>query len=159
MGITHSLTTLTLAPTREITKGLSLAASMPRWNRLNNGNGPNAFGRDSPVQGLGHWSDEIGTVGSVAEVKTEWRIGSGAPFNEDSRINFRSRIGSRPWTGGDDMILTPFSLSPMTDTAVDCLSTLFLAYCTLADSDDDISADNRVTSRSSASNPIPLLTD
>jgi hypothetical protein len=59
----------------------------------------------------------------------------------------------------NDMILTPFSLSPTTDTAVDCLPALFLAYCTLADSDDALSIDDRVTPRPSVINPIPLLTD
>jgi hypothetical protein len=44
--------------------------------------------------------------------------------------------------GGDDTILTPFSISPMTDTAVDSLPELFLAYCTLADSDDVMSDDD-----------------
>jgi hypothetical protein len=57
------------------------------------------------------------------------------------------------------MILTPFSLSPMTDMAVDCLPALFLAYCTLADSDDATSLDDRVTPRASASDPVLLLTD
>jgi hypothetical protein len=28
------------------------------------------------------------------------------------RLNFLSRTGSQPWMGGDDTILTPFSLSP-----------------------------------------------
>jgi hypothetical protein len=44
--------------------------------------------------------------------------------------------------GGDDMILTPFSVSPMTDMAVDSLPELFLAYCMLADSDDVLSIDD-----------------
>src|SRR6266852_9166116 len=35
--------------------------------------------------------------------------------------------------------LTPFSTSPMTDTVVDSLPTLFLAYCMLCDTDDKIS--------------------
>jgi hypothetical protein len=107
---------------------------MPERLRLNNGNGPDAFGRDSPVRGLGHWSDKIGAAGSATEAETEQRAGSGAPFTNDSRLNsFSSQTGSRPWTGGDDTILTPFSLSPMTDTAVDCLPALFLAYCTITD--------------------------
>jgi hypothetical protein len=58
-----------------------------------------------------------------------------------------------------DTVLTPFSISPTTDTAVDCLPTLFLAYCTLADSDDMLSIDNQVTPRPSDMDPIPLLTD
>jgi hypothetical protein len=61
--------------------------------------------------------------------------------------------------GGDDTILTPFSLSPTTDTAVDFLPALFLAYCTLADSDDVVSIDDRVTPRGSTLDPVPLLTN
>jgi hypothetical protein len=57
-----------------------------------------------------------------------------------------------------DTILTPFSLSPMTDTAVDSLPELFLAYCILADSDDIMSADDQVVPRGSGLDPIPLLT-
>jgi hypothetical protein len=132
---------------------------MPRGNGLKNGNEPDAFGWDSLVWGLGHWSEEIGAVGLVAEAEMEWHMGSGAPFNEDSRLNFPSQIGSQPWMGGDDMVLTPFSLSPMTDTAVDCLPALFLAYCTLCDSDDVIPTDNREVPWPLASDPIPLLTD
>jgi len=52
--------------------------------------------------------------------------------------------------------LTPFSTSPMTDTAVDSLPTLFLAYCTLRDSDNRISIDDRITPWPSASDPTPL---
>jgi hypothetical protein len=58
-----------------------------------------------------------------------------------------------------DMILTPFSLSPMTDAAVDLLPALFLAYCTLADSNDILSIDDRVAPRGSGLDPVPLLTD
>jgi hypothetical protein len=62
------------------------------------------------------------------------------------------------WQGmAVDTILTPFSLSPMTDTAVDSLPELFLAYCTLADSDDVVSNDDRVVPRGSGSDPVPLL--
>jgi hypothetical protein len=46
----------------------------------------------------------------------------------------------------------------MTDTAVDSLPELFLAYCTLADSDDIMSDDDRVVPRGSDSDPVPLLT-
>ena len=34
-------------------------------------------------------------------------------------------------------ILTPFSISPMTDASVDALPTLFLAYCALDHADSD----------------------
>jgi hypothetical protein len=47
----------------------------------------------------------------------------------------------------------------MTDTAVDCLPALFLAYCMIADSDDMLSIDDRVTPRALALDPVPLLTD
>jgi hypothetical protein len=59
----------------------------------------------------------------------------------------------------DDTILTPFSFSPMTDTAVDSLPALFLAYCTIADSNDVVSIDDRVTPQPPALDPVPLLTD
>jgi hypothetical protein len=58
-----------------------------------------------------------------------------------------------------DTILTPFSLSPTTDTAVDSLPTLFLAYCTLVDSDDMMSDNDRAVPQGLALNPVPLLTD
>jgi hypothetical protein len=57
------------------------------------------------------------------------------------------------------MILTPFSLSPTTDTAVDSLPDLFLAYCTLADSDDVMSDDDQVVPRGLDLDPVPLLSD
>jgi hypothetical protein len=57
-----------------------------------------------------------------------------------------------------DTILTPFHFSPMIDTAVDSLPELFLAYCTLADSNDIMSDDDRVVPRGSGSDPVPLLT-
>jgi hypothetical protein len=57
------------------------------------------------------------------------------------------------------MILTPFSLSPTTDLAVDSLPELFLAYCTLVDTDDVLSPDDRVVSWGSGLDPVPLLTD
>jgi hypothetical protein len=123
-----------------IMRASSSLASMPRRNRLNtNGNGPDAFGRDSPVRGMGHWSDKIGVADSATEAETGQRTGSRALFTEDSRLDLPSRTGSRPWTGGDDTILTPFSISPTTDTAVDSLPALFLAYCMLANSDDILS--------------------
>jgi hypothetical protein len=61
--------------------------------------------------------------------------------------------------GGDDTILTPFSLSPMTDVAVESLPALFLAYCMLADSDNVLSPDDQVAPRGSGSDLVPLLTD
>jgi hypothetical protein len=88
-----------------------------------------------------HWSDKIGVADSVTETETGRRVGCGVS-SEDSRLDSSSQTGSRPWTGGDDTILTPFSLSPTTDTTVDSLPELFLAYCTLADSDDVMSDDD-----------------
>ena len=35
-------------------------------------------------------------------------------------------------------ILTPFSISPMTDASVDALPTLFLAYCAMDHTDSDL---------------------
>jgi hypothetical protein len=43
----------------------------------------------------------------------------------------------------------------MTDMVVDCLPALFLTYRTLADSDDDVSADDRVTPWPLASGLFP----
>jgi hypothetical protein len=106
---------------------------MPRGKRLNYGNEPDAFGQDSPVWGLGHWLDEIGTAGSATEAEMGWCVGSGAPSIKGFRLGSPSQLRSRPWTGGDDTILTPFSLSPITDSATDFLPDLFLAYCTITD--------------------------
>jgi hypothetical protein len=158
-GTIPSSTTLKPVPITGIMRTSSSLASMPRRNRLNtNGNGPDTFGQDSPVRRMVHWADEIGIVGLATEAETERRVGSGVPFTEDSKINFPSRTGSQPWTGDDDTILTPFSLSPMTDMAVDSLPELFLAYCTLVDSDDIMSNDDRVVPRGSDLDPVPLLT-
>ena len=71
----------------------------------------------------------LGEAGSVTETETGRRAGGGVDRLDDSRLNFRSRLGPRPSTGGDVTILTPFSTSPMTDASVDALPTLFLAYC------------------------------
>jgi hypothetical protein len=158
-GIIPSSITLKPVPIMGIMRTSSSLVSMPRRNRLNtNGNGPDAFGQNSPVRRMVHWSDEIGETGSVTEAETERRVGSGALFTEDSKKDLPSQTGSRPWTGGDDTILTPFSLSPMTGMAVDSLPELFLAYCTLANSDDVMSDDDRVVPRGSDLDPIPLLT-
>jgi hypothetical protein len=127
------------APTKATTKGFLSVASMPEQLRLNNENGPDVFGRDSPVRRMGHWSDRIGAAGSATEAEMEWRMGSGVLFTKNSRPDFPSRTGSRLWTGGDDTILTPFSLSPMTDMVVDSLPALFLDYCTIANSDNVVS--------------------
>jgi hypothetical protein len=136
----------------------SSRASMPRGNRLNtNGNGPDDLGRDSPVRGWGTGQSKLVVADSVTEAETGQRVGRGAP-SEDSRTDFPSRTGSRPWMGSDDTILTPFSHSAMTDSAVDSLPELFLAYCTLTDSDDIMSDDDRVIPQGSDSDPVPLLT-
>jgi hypothetical protein len=84
MGTTRLSTVPKPAPTKATTKGPSSVASMPEQIRLNNGNGPDAFSQDSPVWGLGHWSDEIGAAGSATEAEMEQCMGSGAPFNQDS---------------------------------------------------------------------------
>ena len=79
----------------------------------------------------------LGEAGSVTETETGQRVGGGVDRLNDSRLNFRSRLGPRPSTGGDVTILTPFSISPMTDASVDALPTLFLAYCALDHADSD----------------------
>jgi hypothetical protein len=158
-GITPTSTTHKHVPITGIMRASSSRANMPRRNRLNtNGNGPDDFGRDSPVRGWGIGRTKLVAVDSATEAETGRRVGCGAP-SEDSKLDLSSRTGSRPWMGGDDMILTPFFLSLMTDTAVDSLPELFLAYCTLADSDDVMSDDDRVVPRGSGTDPVPLLTD
>jgi hypothetical protein len=95
-GTIPSLTTPKPVPITGIMRTSSSLASMPRRNRLNpNGNGPDAFDQDSPVQRMVHWSDEIGVADSVTETETGQRVGCRAP-SEDSRLNFSSRTGSRP---------------------------------------------------------------
>jgi hypothetical protein len=157
-GITPTSTTRERAPITGIMRASSSRANMPRRNRLNtNGNGPNDLGWDSPVRGWGTGRLKLVVADSVTEAETGRRAGCGAP-SEDSTLDLSSRTGSRPWTGDDDTILTPFSLSPMTDTTVDSLPELFLAYCTLADSDDIMPDDDRVIPRGSGTDPVPLLT-
>jgi hypothetical protein len=157
-GTTPTLTTHEHVPITGIMRASSSRASMPRRNRLNtNGNGPDNFGWDSPVRGWGAGQTKLAVADSATEAETGWHVGCRAP-SEDSRTDLPSRTGSRPWTGGDDTNLTPFSLSPMTDMAVDSLPELFLAYCTLADSNDIMSDDDRVAPRGSDSDPVPLLT-
>jgi hypothetical protein len=50
-----------------------------------------------------------------------------------------------------DTILTPFSLSPLMDMAVDSLPGLFLTYCTITDLDDVLSIDDRTVPQASDS--------
>jgi hypothetical protein len=95
--ITPSSITPKPVPIMGIMRTSSSLANMPRGKRLNpNGNGPDAFGRDSPVQGMGCWSDEIGKAGSVTEAEMGRHMGSRAPSIEDSRLGLLSRTGSRP---------------------------------------------------------------
>jgi hypothetical protein len=157
-GITLTSITHEHVPITGIMRAFSSQMSMPRRNRLNtNGNGPNDFGWDSPVRGWGAGQSKLVVADSVIETETGQREGCRA-LSEDSSLDLSSRTGSRPWMGGDDTILTPFSVSTMTDTAVDSLPELFLAYCTLADSDDLMSDDDRVVPQGSDSDPAPLLT-
>jgi hypothetical protein len=158
-GIIPTSTTHKHVPITGIIRVSFSQASMPRRNRLNtNGNGPDDFGRDSPVWGWGAGQSKLVVADSATEAETGRHVGCGA-LSEDSKPDLSSRTGSRPWTGSDDTILTPFSLSPMTDSAVDSLPELFLAYCNLADTDDVSSPDDRVTPQGSGSDPVPLLTD
>jgi len=79
-------TTLKPALTKEATIGKNRQACMPRGNRLKYENGLDVFSQDSPVQGLGHWPDEIGEAGSTIAVETERRMGGGI-IHKDSRLN------------------------------------------------------------------------
>jgi hypothetical protein len=95
-GITPSSTTPKHVPITRITRASSSQASMPRRNRLNpNGNGPDDFGRDSPVRGWGTGQSKLVAADSAAEAETGWRAGCEAP-SEDSRPDPSSRTGSRP---------------------------------------------------------------
>jgi hypothetical protein len=65
-------------------------ANMPRGNRLNtNGNGPDTFGRDSPVWGWGTGQMNLVVADSVTEAETRRRTGCGAS-SEDSRLDLSS---------------------------------------------------------------------
>jgi hypothetical protein len=77
-----------------------------------------------------------------------------ALFNNEA---VETRVQNMKEKRAHDTILTPFSLSPMTDTAVDSLPELFLAYCTLADSNDIMTNDDRAVPRGSGEDPVPLL--
>ena len=123
--------------------------SLPRWLGRQTGERERVFTpqsgkrpaeeRDTSTRWLERRGPErtLGEAGSVTETETGRRAGGGADRLDDSRLNFRSRLGPRPSTGGDVTILTPFSTSPMTDASVDALPTLFLAYCALDHADSD----------------------
>ena len=125
------------APIEETMMESNPLGYMPRRKRLKSGNGPDTDGRDSPMQWTGHRSDENGAAGSAIAVETDQCVGGGTGYERtnDSRLNFHSRYGPRPSTGGDDTFLTPYSTSTMTDSAVKSLPTLFLAYCALNSAD------------------------
>ena len=123
--------------------------SLPRWLGRQTGERERVFTpqsgkrpaeeRDTSTRWLERRGPErtLGEAGSVTETETGRRVGGGVDRLDDSRLNFRSRIGPRPSTGGDVTILTPFSTSPMTDASVDALPTLFLAYCAIDHADSD----------------------
>ena len=137
MGIIRTSLRETLVPIKGTTMGSKSPDYMPRRKRLKSGNGPDTDGQDSPMRWTGHRSDESGAAGSALAVETDQCEGGGTGYEQmnDSRLNFRSRYGPRPSTGGDDTFLTPYSNSTMTDTAVESLPTLFLAYCALDSAD------------------------
>ena len=124
--------------------------SLPRWlgrqtserERVftpQSGKGPDED-RDTSTRWLERRGLErtLGEAGSVTETETGRHVGGGVDQLDDSRLNFRSRLGPRPSTGGDVTILTLFSTSPMTDASVDALPTLFLAYCAIEHADSDL---------------------
>jgi hypothetical protein len=95
-GITPTSTTRKHVPITGIMRASSFQASMPRRNRLNpNGNGPDNFGWDSPVQGWGAGQSKLVVADSAAEAEMGRRVSYRVP-SEDSRPNLSSRTGSRP---------------------------------------------------------------
>ena len=124
--------------------------SLPRWLGRQTGERERVFtpqsgkrpdeDRDTSTRWLERRGLErtLREAGSVTETETGRRMGGGVDWLDDSRLNFRSRLGPRPSTGGDVTILTPFSTSPMTDASVDALPTLFLAYCAIDHADSTI---------------------
>ena len=124
--------------------------SLPRWLGRQTGERERVFtpqsgkrpdeDRDTSTRWLERRGPErtLGEAGSVTETETGRCVGGGTDRLDDSRLNFRSRLGPRLSTGGDVTILTPFSVSPMTDASVDALPTLFLAYCALSHVDSNL---------------------
>ena len=137
MGTTRTSSRKRPAPIEAITTESYSLDYMPRRKRLKSGNGPDTDGQDSPMRWMEHWSDGNGAAGSALAVETDQCEGGGTGYEQtnDSRLNFRSWYGPRPSTGGDDTFLTPYSTSTMTDSAVESLPTLFLAYCALDSAD------------------------
>jgi hypothetical protein len=82
-----------------------------------------------------------------------WAVGCRSPKTQDSTSCLRQDLD--PGWGGDDTILTLFSLSPMTDTAVDCLPALFLNYCTMATSDNALYICDRIMPWASDLSSVP----
>jgi hypothetical protein len=110
--------------------------------------------RDTSVRGWGTDLDEIGAADLASAARMARCEGRGHHAkNLDSRLNLgTSRIGSRPWTGGDvtsplipsySAPLSAYSSSSETDSAVDTLPMLFLAYCTMTQTDYDTTSDDR----------------
>jgi hypothetical protein len=111
--------------------------------------------------GLGGTEDaKVGcVVVEMAQLQLSFRGGLGLQHSLKFGLEMGNSEAKVQQMMFDDMILTPFSISPMTDTAVDSLPALFLAYCMLADSDDILSIDDRVMPWGLVSDPVPLLTD
>ena len=156
-GVTTPTSTPNSALITATTTGLYPKANMPRRNRLKVGNGPDVRDQDSPVRRTVHWPAGIGEADTAKEAVTAW-CGVGAHMHQDSRLNFPSRIGPRPWLGGDDTnsfssdsSLSLYYISPMTDPSVDSLPLLFLAYCTMTDPTSHLVPDDR--------SPLDMLTD
>ena len=87
--------------------------SLPRWLGRQTGERERVFtpqsgkgpdeDRDTSTRWMERWGLEqtIGVAGSVTETETGRRVGGGVDWLDDSRLNFRSRLGPRPSTGGD----------------------------------------------------------
>ena len=79
---THSSNIQKLVSTKETIRNDHQVACMPRWNRLKEENGLDAFDQDSPVWRKRHWLDKIDDMGLTTEVETEQHEGGGVVHKE-----------------------------------------------------------------------------
>jgi hypothetical protein len=129
-------------------------ASMPRRNRLNNGNGPDDYRSGQPSAGMGQTMDEFGAADSATRGRDGTVRGGGtahrttdvrnrleafSPCDNHGRSNFLfvdpSRLNFDSQRGGDDTFLTPYASSRDSDSTVDSLADVFLAMLSIHDGD------------------------